>query len=151
VKGGLLLDVVVRQGTAILELLSGKDKTLLIRGDTFLILDLGLDVVNGIAGLDIQGNGLSSQSLYEDLHTSTETKHQVKGGLLLDVVVRQGTAILELLSGKDKTLLIRGDTFLILDLGLDVVNGIAGLDIQGDGLTRKSLYEDLVVTTEIKG
>ena len=75
----------------------------------------------------------------------------MKGGLLLDVVVRQGTAILELLSGKDKTLLIRGDTFLILDLGLDVVNGIAGLDIQGDGLTRKSLYEDLVVTTEIKG
>ena len=75
----------------------------------------------------------------------------MKGGLLLDVVVRQGTAILELLSGKDKTLLIRRNTFLILDLGLDVVNGIAGLDIQGDGLTRKSLYEDLVVTTEIKG
>ena len=150
-EGGLLLDVVVRQGAAILELLSGKDQTLLIRGDALLVLNLGLDVVNGVAGLNIQGDGLASQGLDEDLHTSTETQDQVKGGLLLDVVVRQGTAILELLSGKDKTLLIRGNTFLILDLGLNVVNGVAGLDIQGNGLTRKSLYEDLVVTTEIKG
>ena len=34
----------------------------------------------------------------------------MKGGLLLDVVVGKSAAILELLSGEDETLLIRGDT-----------------------------------------
>jgi hypothetical protein len=35
----------------------------------------------------------------------------VQGGLLLDVVVRERAAILELLSSEDQTLLIRGDTY----------------------------------------
>jgi hypothetical protein len=42
--------------------------------------------------------------------TTTKAENQVKGALLLDVVVRQGAAILELLSSEDKTLLIRRDT-----------------------------------------
>ena len=63
--------------------------------------------------------------------------------LLLDVVVREGAAILQLLSSKDETLLIRGDTLLVLDLGLDVVNSVAGLDIEGDGLSGKGLYKNL--------
>jgi len=37
-------------------------------------------------------------------------KHQVKSRLLLDVIVTQRASILELLSGEDKALLIRGDT-----------------------------------------
>ena len=72
----------------------------------------------------------------------------MKGRLLLDVVVGKGTAILELLSGKDKTLLIRGNSFLVLDLGLDVVDGVARLDIKGDGLTSKGLYKDLCERNE---
>ena len=143
VKGGLLLDVVVAQSAAILQLLSGKDKTLLIGGDSLLVLDLSLDVVNSIARLNVKGDGLSSQGLDENLHTSTETKDQVKGGLLLDVVVAQGTAILQLLSGKDKTLLIGGDSLLVLDLSLDVVNSIARLDIERDGFSGEGLYENL--------
>ena len=58
----------------------------------------------------------------------------MKSGLLLDVVVRKSTAILQLLSSKDQTLLIRGDSLLILDLGLDIVNGIRWLNIERDGL-----------------
>ncbi len=42
------------------------------------------------------------------LHAATEPKHQVEGGLLLNVVVTQGAAILELLAGKDESLLIWG-------------------------------------------
>ena len=49
---------------------------------------------------------------------------EVKGGLLLDVVIRQRAAIFQLLSGKDQTLLIRGDALLVLDLGLDVVDRV---------------------------
>ena len=44
--------------------------------------------------------------------------------LLLDIVIRESTAVLQLLSCKDQALLIRRNTFLVLDLGLDVVNGI---------------------------
>ena len=63
----LLLDVIVGESASILKLLSSKDETLLIRRNTFLVLDLGLDIVNGIGRLDIQGDGLSCQSLYENL------------------------------------------------------------------------------------
>jgi len=45
----------------------------------------------------------------------------VEGRLLLDVIIRKGAAILELLSGEDETLLVWGNTFLVLDLGLDLV------------------------------
>ena len=77
--------------------------------------------------------------------------------LFLDVVITQGAAILQLLSGKDETLLIRWDTidvilvkrpilalakknhnapFLILDFGLDIVNGVRRFDLKGDRLSR---------------
>jgi hypothetical protein len=58
----------------------------------------------------------------------------VEGGLLLDVVVAEGAAVFELLPGEDEALLIGGDALLVLDLGLDVVDGVRGLDIEGDGL-----------------
>lgn len=60
----------------------------------------------------------------------------MKGRLLLDVVVREGAAVLKLLSGEDQTLLIRGDSLLVLNLGLDVLDRVRGLDIEGDSLTR---------------
>jgi hypothetical protein len=56
------------QSSAILQLLAGKDQSLLIRGNTFLVLDLGLDVVDGVGGLDIKSDGLASEGLHENLH-----------------------------------------------------------------------------------
>ena len=41
--------------------------------------------------------------------TTTEAEHEVKGRLLLDVVIRESAAILKLLAREDETLLIRGD------------------------------------------
>jgi hypothetical protein len=58
------------------------------------------------------------------LASSTETENKMKGRLLLDVVVGKSTAVLELLASKDEALLVRRDALLVLDLGLDVVNGI---------------------------
>lgn len=72
--------------------------------------------------------------LFALLTSSAKTQDEVKGRLLLDVVITQSTSVLQLLSGKDKTLLIRGNSFLILDLGLDIIDSVAGLDIQCDGL-----------------
>ena len=77
---------------------------------TFLVLDLLLHILNGVRGLNLQGDGLASQGLHKDLHATTQAQHQVQCGLLLDVVVSQGAAILQLLAGKDETLLVWGDT-----------------------------------------
>ena len=93
-EGGLLLDVVIRKSAAVLELLTSEDEALLIGRDALLVLDLSLDVVDGVGGLDLEGDGLASKGLDEDLHTTAETEDQVEGRLLLDVVVLQGTTIL---------------------------------------------------------
>ena len=70
VEGGLLLDVVVSKGAAILQLLASKDETLLVWGNTLLVLDLRLDIINSVRALNLQGNGLASESLNKDLHTT---------------------------------------------------------------------------------
>jgi len=85
VKGGLLLDIVVGEGAAVLELLAGEDEALLVGRDAFLILNLGLNVVDSVGGLDLEGDGLSRQSLDENLHSTAETEDQVEGRLFLDV------------------------------------------------------------------
>ena len=67
----------------------------------------------------------------------------MEGGLLLDIVVSKGSAILQLLASEDQSLLVRGDALLVLDLGLHVVDGVRGLHLQRDGLPRQGLHEDL--------
>merc|ERR1712013_924702 len=122
-ESGLLLDVVVGEGATVFELLTSEDKSLLIGRDTFLILDLSLDVVNGVGGLDLKSDGLTSEGLHEDLHTTAETEDEMEGRLLLDVVVGEGAAVFELLTSEDESLLIGRDAFLVLDLSLHVVDG----------------------------
>ena len=79
------------------------------------------------------------------LDTSTsETEDQVESGLLLDIVVPECSSVLELLSSEDETLLIRGDSLLILDLSLDAVDCVTLVDVEGDGLSCEGLHEDLV-------
>merc|ERR1712100_204631 len=149
-ESGLLLDVVIGEGSSILELLTGEDKSLLIWRNTFLVLDLGLDVLNGVGWLDIKGDGLTSEGLDEDLHTSSKSEDQVEGGLLLDVVVGKGSVVLELLTSEDESLLVWWDTFLVLDLGLDVFDGVSWLNIKSDGLSGKGLNEDLHVCCKLE-
>lgn len=81
----LLLDIVVAQRPPVLQLFPGEDQSLLIRRDSLLVLNLGLDIVDRVAGFDLEGDGLPRQGLDEDLHTSSETEDQVKGRFLLDV------------------------------------------------------------------
>ena len=81
---------------------------------TFFVLDLGLDVLDGIAWLDLEGDGLPCEGLHEDLHTSPKTENEMEGGLLLDVVVGEGPSVFELLASEDQTLLVRGNPFFVL-------------------------------------
>ncbi len=78
--------------------------------------------------------GLGVNLLLPLLSSSTKTEDQVQGGLLLDVVIGESASIFQLLSSEDQTLLIRGDSLLVLDLGFDIVNGIRWLNIERDGL-----------------
>ncbi len=110
-ESGLLLDVVVSQGAVVLELLASKDEALLIRGNALLVLDLLLDVSNGVRRLDIEGDGLAREGLDEDLHagTTAEAQDEMQSGLLLNVVISESAVVLELLASEDETLLVRGN------------------------------------------
>ncbi len=50
-------------------------------------LDFGFHVLDGIGGLDLQGDGFPGERFDEDLHSSSQPEDQVKGGLFLDIVV----------------------------------------------------------------
>ena len=103
----------------------------------------------------------SWQELLHQLLATAQAQHQVQRGLLLDVVVGQRAAVLELLAcvfrrmksrqsvsifhiklndikllrtREDEALLVRRNALLVLDLGLDVVDRVRGLHIKGDGL-----------------
>ena len=76
---------------------------------------------------------------------TTQAKHKVESRLLLDVVVRQGAAILKLLASEDQALLVGRDALLVLDLCLDVIDGVGWLHLKRDGLAGERLDEDLHV------
>ena len=73
-------------------------------------------------------------------------KHQVKGGLFLDVVVTQGTPIFKPLASKVQVLLFWGEALLVLDLGLDNFDGVRSFHYKSDGLACEGLDEDLHTT-----
>ena len=62
---------------------------------------------------------------------------------LLDVVVAQRAAVLELLAREDQALLVGRDALLVLDLLFHVVDRVRRLDVERDGLARQRLDEDL--------
>ena len=78
-------------------------------------------------------------------HESAEyiPKHQVKGRLLLDVVVTQSATVFKLLTSEDQTLLVRRNALLVLNLGLHIVNRVRGLNLERDRLASQGLDEDL--------
>ncbi len=57
-------------------------------------------------------------------HASAQAQHQVESALLLNVVVGESAAILQLLTSEDEALLVRGDALLVLDLGLHGIDGV---------------------------
>ena len=62
----------------------------------------------------------------------------VRGASFL-LVVRQRAAVLELLAREDEALLVRGDALLVLNLLLDILDGVRRLDVERDRLAREVL------------
>ena len=92
---------------------------------------LSLAAVSGLRGesgvalsadhlLTLVLSGESDESGFDLDRTETataEAQDEMEGGFLLDVVVLESSAVLELLSGENKTLLVWGDSFLVLNFG----------------------------------
>jgi len=73
----------------------------------------------------------------------------VKSAFLLNVVVLEGSAVLELLSGENQTLLVRRDSFFVLDLGLDILDRVALLDVEGDGVFPVRVLTKICICVEV--
>ena len=84
--------------------------------------------------------GLGVHLLLAFLAPAPQAQYEMQRTLLLDVVIRQRPAVLELLPGKDESLLIGGDALLVLYFGLYVVDGVRRLDIEGNRFTCIGLY-----------
>ena len=67
---------------------------------------------------------MTRRTLDEDLHSSSQSKNEMKSRLLLNVVVGEGSTVLELLSGEDESLLVGRNSLLVLDLSLDVFDRV---------------------------
>ena len=74
-----------------------------------------------------------------DLHTATKTENEMKSRFLLDVVVGESASVLELLASEDQALLVRGNSLLVLDFGLDIVDCIRAFHLKRDSLAREGL------------
>jgi len=63
-------------------------------------LDLGLYVVDCVGRFDFESDRLAREGLDENLHAAAETENKVEGGLLLNIIIRKGAAVLKLLASK---------------------------------------------------
>lgn len=83
---------------------------LLVGRNTLIVLDLSLYLVDRVGGFDFEHDRLAGDHVDEILHATAETKGEVHGGFLLNVVVRKRAAILQLLARKAQMLLVGRDT-----------------------------------------
>ena len=139
---------------------------LLLRSDITVVTALSLSAVDGLRwesgvaftadhflALVLSGKGSKRGLNLEGTHTTTsQTEDKMESRFLLDVVIRESSAIFELLTSEDESLLIRRDTLFILNLGseglffsylLDIFNSVSGFDIKSDSLARQRFDEDL--------
>ena len=146
--GAFLLNVVVSHRPPVLQALSREDESLLVTGNTFLVLDLSLDVLNAIGLLGLNGDGLSGERPYENLHSSSESEHEVQSALLLDVVIGHCPSIFEALSGEDESLFAGWDALLLSNAFLDLGDALGLLHIDSHGLPSESSHEYLHSSAE---
>ena len=117
----------------------------MVWGDALLVLDLGLDIFDGVKSFHFKSDDLAGEGPDEDLHTTTQAIHQVEHGLIPDVVVTHGTRMFKLPARKDQALLVCGDALLVLDLGLDIFDGVISIhfNCKSDELAGEDLHDDL--------
>lgn len=73
-KGGLLLDVIIRKSTTVFKLLLGDDQMLLVGRDPFLVLDRTLLIMSRRRRFDLESDSFTGERLDEYLHAATKMK-----------------------------------------------------------------------------
>jgi len=116
-------------------------------GNFFFELRAGQKLLNRVNLLNLSGkSGVTTMAPRPDSfggapsckqQKGCQAQHQVEGRLLLDV------AVLELLAGEDQYLVVGRDALVVLDLLLHVLDRVRRLYVEGDGLAREGLDEDL--------
>lgn len=143
---------------------TGRETGIALPADLLVAVVLGSEHLqrglNDAATEAIQSMRLVSSGSMQSINPPED---QVESGLLLNIVVAESTTILKLLAGEDQALLVGGDTkhsnglstklsptcdsknspLLVLDLSLDIVDGVGRLHLKGDSLAREGLDEDL--------
>merc|ERR550525_492333 len=92
--------------------------------------------------IDPLNNDCATTIVLWSLLSSPQSQHQVQRRLFLDIVVRQSPPVLQLLAGKDQPLLLRRDPFLILNLGLDILDSVIWFHIQSNRLSSQGLHKN---------
>ena len=119
----MLLQLAANTGVSALHLLLGADVTVVATLALAAVDGLGWETSVALAAdlllalVDTSESGERWLDLDAADTATAETEHQMESGLLLDVVVAESAAVLELLSGEDQSLLIGRDALLVLDLG----------------------------------
>jgi hypothetical protein len=72
-----------------------------------------------------------------------QAQHEVQRAILLDIVVGKRVVINKLLAGENEALLVGGDAFLVLDVGLDSADRVRGLALQGDRFVGECFAKNL--------
>ena len=123
---------------------------LLLWSDVTVMAALSLSAVGGLwwetsialsadhfLALELSGEGSKGWLDLDGTHTTaSESKDQVEGGLLLDVVVGESSSILELLTGENESLLVWWDTLLVLNFGFNILDRVSWLHVESNSLTR---------------
>ena len=119
----MLLQLAANTRVSALHLLLGADVTVVATLALAAVDGLGWETSVALAAdhllalVDTSESGQRWLDLDAADTATAETEHQMESGLLLDVVVAESAAVLELLSGEDQSLLIGRDALLVLDLG----------------------------------
>jgi hypothetical protein len=71
-------------------LVKSQDISVTINKDPKNLLDLRLHIIDSVT-YD-SGDGFASPGLHKDLHSTTKTENKMKGGFLLNVIIRKSGA-----------------------------------------------------------
>ena len=118
---------------AILWLFSCKNQTLLVRWDALLVLDFSFDLLSGVTGVNLKGDGLALQCLHKDLYLCACGGRGRGGGSSVALLI---TSPVNSISNSKRTAVEKCSKFAATRKLKGVVNLDAGADPGFVGLTR---------------
>ena len=151
-----MMDVVIRQGLVVLQLLDAEEEHVLLTPASapriacrLLLLDLGPHLLDGVGGHHGRSEAIPPRVIIrtrsldvQEVNWELRDDRQVQVGLLLDVVVAERVVVRHLLALEDQVLQLGRDVPLVLDLVPDILDGLVAHQVQGEALSTKLIDVD---------